>query len=72
MAPIDRCVGLGVSYTAEALWPERLAAWELGGLPRPQTVFSAAPRARPIRSVRKTAAEFPFPDAKMPPDSGGK
>jgi hypothetical protein len=58
-------VGLGDSYTAEALWPERLTAWELGGLPRPQTFVSAACQARPTDCISKPAAlNFPFPVVK--------
>ena len=57
-------VGLGDWYTAEALWPERLAAWERGGLPRPQLVSVArALRGRQFRS--KVCAEFPVPRCKM-------
>jgi hypothetical protein len=43
-------VGVGDSYTAEALWPERLTAWELWG-PAPATNFRvgrAQKRGRPI------------------------
>ena len=57
-----RDVGLGNSYTAEALWPERLTAWELGGLPRPQTFVSAAHDSAADRLRQKTCyAEFPYP-----------
>jgi hypothetical protein len=51
--------------TAEALWPERLSAWELGGLPRPQTFVSAACHARPTDCISiRAALNFPFPVVK--------
>ena len=57
-------VGLGDSYTAEALWPERLAAWGAWGLTPATTGVGRACSARPtIRS--KVCAEFPVPRCKM-------
>jgi hypothetical protein len=44
--------------SAETLWPERLSAWELGGMPRPH-LYSQMPVRLGLLSQQPSASGFP-------------